>query len=119
WYFCLLSLSCFFLSSRRRHTRSKRDWSSDVCSSHLHVGDGVEAAQRLVGGLHLALQQGAADPGGGDAPGARPLGTELVDRDDVEAEGPAQLPHRADVSRVAAPEQRVLPEHDALHPQAL
>src|SRR5699024_11564096 len=25
---------CFF-SSRRRHTRSKRDWSSDVCSSDL------------------------------------------------------------------------------------
>src|SRR5207249_5563214 len=26
---------CFFFSSRRRHTRSKRDWSSDVCSSDL------------------------------------------------------------------------------------
>src|SRR5438067_1564517 len=29
-----ISLS-FFFSSRRRHTRSKRDWSSDVCSSDL------------------------------------------------------------------------------------
>src|SRR5271170_5137983 len=28
----------FFFSSRRRHTRSTRDWSSDVCSSDLHVG---------------------------------------------------------------------------------
>src|SRR5699024_2351219 len=28
---CLTFL--FFFSSRRRHTRSKRDWSSDVCSS--------------------------------------------------------------------------------------
>src|SRR5699024_6363014 len=27
--------SNFFFSSRRRHTRSKRDWSSDVCSSDL------------------------------------------------------------------------------------
>src|SRR5437868_3039486 len=27
----------FFFSSRRRHTRSKRDWSSDVCSSDLSV----------------------------------------------------------------------------------
>src|SRR5699024_11547750 len=27
----------FFFSSRRRHTRSKRDWSSDVCSSDLRV----------------------------------------------------------------------------------
>src|SRR5207249_8645649 len=28
----------FFFSSRRRHTRSKRDWSSDVCSSDLECG---------------------------------------------------------------------------------
>src|SRR5699024_11511136 len=28
----------FFFSSRRRHTRSKRDWSSDVCSSDLSLG---------------------------------------------------------------------------------
>src|SRR5699024_11624409 len=27
----------FFFSSRRRHTSSKRDWSSDVCSSDLFV----------------------------------------------------------------------------------
>src|SRR5579885_3862594 len=35
------SFSCcsgFFFSSRRRHTRSKRDWSSDVCSSDLLTG---------------------------------------------------------------------------------
>src|SRR5699024_11615968 len=30
-------VSCFFFSSRRRHTRSKRDWSSDVCSSDLEI----------------------------------------------------------------------------------
>src|SRR5699024_8924327 len=30
-----LFLYFFFFSSRRRHTRSKRDWSSDVCSSDL------------------------------------------------------------------------------------
>src|SRR5206468_6143207 len=28
-------LFLFFFSSRRRHTRSDRDWSSDVCSSDL------------------------------------------------------------------------------------
>src|SRR5215467_7630169 len=27
----------FFFSSRRRHTRLQGDWSSDVCSSDLHV----------------------------------------------------------------------------------
>src|SRR5437868_8803803 len=30
-------LLTFFFSSRRRHTRSKRDWSSDVCSSDLWI----------------------------------------------------------------------------------
>src|SRR2546421_7324831 len=29
----------FFFSSRRRHTRSDRDWSSDVCSSDLPIYD--------------------------------------------------------------------------------
>src|SRR5207249_11053288 len=32
-----LRLLFFFFSSRRRHTRSKRDWSSDVCSSDLQT----------------------------------------------------------------------------------
>src|SRR2546430_10029749 len=30
--------SCFFFSSRRRHTRFDCDWSSDVCSSDLYPG---------------------------------------------------------------------------------
>src|SRR5690606_39278546 len=30
-----LVIFCFFFSSRRRHTRFSRDWSSDVCSSDL------------------------------------------------------------------------------------
>src|SRR5690606_40095162 len=29
----------FFFSSRRRHTRFSRDWSSDVCSSDLELGE--------------------------------------------------------------------------------
>src|SRR5699024_11321568 len=33
---CLFLIPLFF-SSRRRHTTSKRDWSSDVCSSDLPV----------------------------------------------------------------------------------
>src|SRR5690606_39303263 len=46
---------CFFFSSRRRHTRFSRDWSSDVCSSDLIQGEGDAAsspdilgAERLV-----------------------------------------------------------------------
>src|SRR5206468_7115741 len=50
----------FFFSSRRRHTRSDRDWSSDVCSSDLGVWQvdpditsqvvrwGIEAGYRLI-----------------------------------------------------------------------
>src|SRR5207249_8769163 len=37
----------FFFSSRRRHTRSKRDWSSDVCSSDLDVGEAFAAAKGM------------------------------------------------------------------------
>src|SRR5206468_10154416 len=33
----VLFVVVFFFSSRRRHTRSDRDWSSDVCSSDLDV----------------------------------------------------------------------------------
>src|SRR5262245_42258900 len=33
-------VSCFFFSSRRRHTRCLSDWSSDVCSSDLYEDHG-------------------------------------------------------------------------------
>src|SRR5690606_40367354 len=36
----------FFFSGRRRHTRFSRDWSSDVCSSDLHL-----RSQRTLNGL--------------------------------------------------------------------
>src|SRR5699024_6655047 len=38
----------FFFSSRRRHTRSKRDWSSDVCSSDLFYRQGLGQGKVLV-----------------------------------------------------------------------
>src|SRR5690606_40512583 len=37
----------FFVSSRRRHTRFSRDWSSDVCSSDLFRAREYETAQGL------------------------------------------------------------------------
>src|SRR5690606_39947717 len=43
----------FFFSSRRRHTRFSRDWSSEVCSSDLPTGQGG------LGGQWLALLQRA------------------------------------------------------------
>src|SRR5687768_12723857 len=49
-------LKLFFFSSRRRHTRCSRDWSSDVCSSDLAkyacpVREAGEAARRC--GRHI------------------------------------------------------------------
>src|SRR5207237_577704 len=38
----------FFFSSRRRHTRFKCDWSSDVCSSDLFQTTGRKSGQVLV-----------------------------------------------------------------------
>src|SRR6266498_2493027 len=49
----------FFFSSRRRHTRCGRDWSSDVCSSDLGAVTafwppvGVGIAALVLGGLRL------------------------------------------------------------------
>src|SRR5690625_6135465 len=41
----------FFFSSRRRHTRWPRDWSSDVCSSDLGKISGVHVLYCLHGHL--------------------------------------------------------------------
>src|SRR2546422_7850869 len=38
----------FFFSSRRRHTRCSRDWSSDVCSSDLEVNASAECLEAVV-----------------------------------------------------------------------
>src|SRR2546429_4600607 len=40
----------FFFSSRRRHTRCSRDWSSDVCSSDLEI---LAEEEVEVGGLEI------------------------------------------------------------------
>src|SRR5437870_13405946 len=41
----------FFFSSRRRHTRWPRDWSSDVCSSDLLSGGGFRATLFHIGAI--------------------------------------------------------------------
>src|SRR5690625_7957745 len=38
----------FFFSSRRRHTRWPRDWSSDVCSSDLSIFDVVVPVEQVI-----------------------------------------------------------------------
>src|SRR2546421_4577680 len=54
----------FFFSSRRRHTRSDRDWSSDVCSSDLEGKDFVDiTASSGTGDLHKGHAVAFADLG--------------------------------------------------------
>src|SRR5438034_2188941 len=57
-YCSWLMFFCFFFSSRRRHTRSLCDWSSDVCSSDL-LAFALEHDDRA--GPVRALRGGAAD----------------------------------------------------------
>src|SRR3712207_3026752 len=55
-----MSYPFLFLSSRRRHTRYWRDWSSDVCSSDLK-----DVRQSRVGDTVTLQQRPAAEPIGG------------------------------------------------------
>src|SRR5204863_7012734 len=48
----LLLFNIFFFSSRRRHTRSLRDWSSDVCSSDLAERRELEALWQGIAAVH-------------------------------------------------------------------
>src|SRR5690606_39526082 len=51
----------FFFSSRRRHTRFSRDWSSDVCSSDLEAGDvAPQIPERLSGKTVAVVGSGPA-----------------------------------------------------------
>src|SRR2546429_2598930 len=61
---CVNHLLFFFFSSRRRHTRCSRDWSSDVCSSDLafHWQEGDVLMWEDIGTIHNAV----ADYGPGE-----------------------------------------------------
>src|SRR5690606_40027015 len=60
-----MSMLFFFFSSRRRHTRFSRDWSSDVCSSDLgdeatvnvYPNPGVAENVEAYGADHVAAQR--------------------------------------------------------------
>src|SRR5256885_11055912 len=48
----------FFFTSRRRHTRLQGDWSSDVCSSDLHVhGEGRAARSAMTDSPIMTLRK--------------------------------------------------------------
>src|SRR3712207_6828398 len=81
---CYVVLVIFFFSSRRRHTRYWRDWSSDVCSSDLdpargpfvQLGEG-ELAGPVDGDEQVQLALLGADLGD--------VEVEVADRVDLEA----------------------------------
>src|SRR5690625_6164105 len=60
-----MSFIIFFFSSRRRHTRWPRDWSSDVCSSDLVLVTEGDAGLGI-GATFVHVQVGPADGRGGD-----------------------------------------------------
>src|SRR5215217_9340683 len=53
---------CFFFSSRRRHTRYWRDWSSDVCSSDLQAEREVIVCGGAYNSPHLLTLSGIGRP---------------------------------------------------------
>src|SRR5690606_39286422 len=90
----LLSLQqgFFFFSSRRRHTRFSRDWSSDVCSSDLYSDEfartfslpysSIESAPDRLGRMAVReLVRRIEGQAGADEPHVvRLVSPELVDR---------------------------------------
>src|SRR5690625_7957690 len=77
-------LDCIFFSSRRRHTRWPRDWSSDVCSSDLPgcsrvLTDAARAIGRVVAGLCQSLNPQVVCIGGELAEAEEAFLTPLTD----------------------------------------
>src|SRR6266508_6208876 len=79
--FCIF----FFFSSRRRHTRGPRDWSSDVCSSdlgsfQLTVSDNGRGTDRTTtrGVGWTSMRERAAELGGSCTITSRPEGGLVV-----------------------------------------
>src|SRR3989442_10136401 len=112
-----IALLGFFFSSRRRHTRCGRDWSSDVCSSDLQANvlaepvfehleaDGSHGA-KVASGSYL-VKPGAAE-GASTAPSDRhALG--LAERGDDRAAERGQVVRPAGGDQVAVPHDPRVP----------
>src|SRR5207237_5320666 len=72
----------FFFSSRRRHTRFKCDWSSDVCSSDLKMKEGLIYSPKQLHDDAKAVADAYGRGGYVDLvilPQGTPAGTGLID----------------------------------------
>src|SRR3546814_7286116 len=103
-YYCVLFIVFFFFKQKTAYEMRISDWSSDVCSSDLHMARRI----RLVGG-----DRALADLPGGDREMRREI-DRLVERCRIEAQ------HGADARRHGRPEVRhmvdaVVVERDALY----
>src|SRR3989449_7779390 len=82
----------FFFSSRRRHTRCSRDWSSDVCSSDLVPSGGViGTSQSWRGVLAQAAKVALAETTvllTGESGTGKEVVAHLIHRGSRRAEGP-------------------------------
>src|SRR2546422_1742841 len=85
------SSAVFFFSSRRRHTRCSRDWSSDVCSSDLETD--MSPARRRAGDISVSDLQ--PNEPGDEAVVDRGHGRATADRDrrDLRHELQSHAPH--------------------------
>src|SRR5690625_7419972 len=73
-------LFVFFFSSRRRHTRWPRDWSSDVCSSDLDLHRADRPRHHPVDHRRRAARRDPAHPGRPDRSEERRVGKECRSR---------------------------------------
>src|SRR5690606_40911390 len=88
--FCFL----FFFSSRRRHTRFSRDWSSDVCSSDL-------------GSCRPSLSDGQFTPAREQAPEQRSGILRMLQREHVTTGQGVHLAMRHQTRQIRSEERRV------------
>src|SRR5690625_343354 len=85
----------FFFSSRRRHTRWPRDWSSDVCSSDLPQ---IKAGNLKV----LAIYADERSPDLPDTPTLKELGVDVVNGSSRGYSAPKGIPEQALEEMIAA-----------------
>src|SRR2546421_7488297 len=104
----------FFFSSRRRHTRSDRDWSSDVCSSDLYRMPDIANLSRFLGGIEDAAAKKTRKVGNIGHPVLRAAGDE-----DGSAAHRSAIDHVDGVRPTLTVEPCRVPGHAQLRPELL